>query len=71
MLTDATVHGWDLARATGGDETIDPETAALLLDHWTAHEDLVRASGMFGDDVPVAPDSDVQTRLLGLLGRRA
>ena len=71
MLTDAAVHGWDLARATGGDETIDPEAVDLLLAHWTEREDMVRGSGIFGDAVPVANDADAQIRLLALLGRRA
>jgi uncharacterized protein (TIGR03086 family) len=70
MLTDTEVHGWDLARATGGDERLDPETVALLLDHWTAREAMVRGSGVFGDAVDVAADADPQTRLLALLGRR-
>jgi uncharacterized protein (TIGR03086 family) len=71
MLTDAAVHGWDLARATGGDETIDPDTATLLLEHWSARRDMVRGSGMFGDDVPVPDDADDTTKLLALLGRAA
>ena len=71
MLTDAAVHGWDLGRATGGDEGIDGETAEVLLEHWSAREDMVRGSGMFGDAVDVGPDADARTRLLALLGRRA
>lgn len=71
MLTDTSVHGWDLARATGGDEAIDPEAASLLLDHWTEREAMVRGSGVFGDAVAVEEGADVQTRLLALLGRHA
>jgi uncharacterized protein (TIGR03086 family) len=71
MLTDAAVHGWDLARATGGEERIDPETASLLLDYWTAREDMVRGSGVFGEAVAVEAGADPQARLLALLGRRA
>jgi uncharacterized protein (TIGR03086 family) len=71
MLTDAEVHGWDLATATGQDPTIDPEAASLLLTAWSGQREMVRASGVFGDDVPVADDADDATRLLGLLGRRA
>jgi uncharacterized protein (TIGR03086 family) len=71
MLTDAEVHGWDLATATGQEAAIDPEIASLLLGEWKAQEALVRASGVFGDEVPVADDADDATKLLGLLGRRA
>lgn len=71
MLTDAEVHGWDLARATGQDPSLQPEAAALLLEHWTEREAMVRGSGLFGDAVPVPDDADDSTKLLALLGRRA
>lgn len=69
MLTDAEVHGWDLAVATGQDATIDPEVADLLLGVWTEQEEMVRASGVFGDAVAVPADAPAADRLLGLLGR--
>lgn len=69
MITDLAVHGWDLAKATGGDTTIDPETATLLLGVWTARQDMVRGSGVFGDQVDVADDASDQAKLLALLGR--
>ena len=71
MLTDTEVHGWDLARATGQDDTVDPEIASMLLAHWSAQPEMVRGSGVFGDDVEVPEGADDATRLLGLLGRRA
>lgn len=71
MLTDAAVHGWDLARAIGADETIDPTTASFLLAQWRDREAMIRGSGIFGDDVPVDDAADDQTKLLALLGRRA
>lgn len=69
MLTDAAVHGWDLARAIGADEAIDDETAALLLEHWTKLEALVRGSGVFGEKVEVPDGAPAKHKLLGLLGR--
>ncbi len=69
MLTDLAIHGWDLARATGGDESIDPEVAQLLWDAWAPREELVRGSGVFGQHVDVPDDAPVASRLLGLLGR--
>jgi uncharacterized protein (TIGR03086 family) len=71
MLTDAEVHGWDLATATGQDPAIDPEAASLLLAEWSAQKELVRSSGMFGDEVEVDDGADDATKLLALLGRRA
>jgi uncharacterized protein (TIGR03086 family) len=70
MLTDAEVHGWDLAVATGQDPAIDPEVAELLLGVWIEQEELVRASGVFGDAVEVPADASAADRLLGLLGRQ-
>ena len=70
MLTDAEVHGWDLAIATGQDPAIDPEVAAVLLPVAIEQEDLLRGSGMFGDLQPSQDGANDATRLLALLGRR-
>lgn len=70
MLTDAEVHGWDLAVATGQDTSLDPAVAELLLGVWEAQADMVRSSGVFGDAVEVPDDASAADRLLGLLGRR-
>jgi uncharacterized protein (TIGR03086 family) len=70
MLTDAAVHGWDLARATGQDETIDPEAVDVLLEAWSPRRDLLAASGVFAAPVEVDESTGAQARLLALLGRR-
>jgi len=67
---DLVVHGWDLARATGQDERIDPEELPRL---WAAIEtfgDAMRGESTFGAAIEPAPDADEQTRLLNFLGRR-
>jgi uncharacterized protein (TIGR03086 family) len=69
MLTDTEVHGWDLAVATGQDASLDPEVVAVLLPAIQGMEELIRASGMFGDAVAVPADADDATRVLALLGR--
>jgi uncharacterized protein (TIGR03086 family) len=71
LVTDLTVHGWDLARAIGADDRIDPELAGFVWQAWKDREDMVRGSGMFGEHIDVPEDADTQTRLLALLGRRA
>jgi uncharacterized protein (TIGR03086 family) len=71
MLTDAEVHGWDLATATGQDPTLDPAVVAVLLPVALEQEDLLRGSGMFGELQPVPHDADEATRLLAVLGRRS
>jgi uncharacterized protein (TIGR03086 family) len=69
LTVDLAIHGWDLARATGQDDTLDSRAVALLLAWAEANADLVAASGMFGSRIDVAPDAPDDIRLLGLLGR--
>jgi uncharacterized protein (TIGR03086 family) len=67
--SDVFMHTWDLSRATGQDETLDPEKCAELLAGMEPIEDVLRASGQYGPRVEVSPDSDVQTRMLAFIGR--
>ncbi|HEY8544376.1 MAG TPA: TIGR03086 family metal-binding protein [Acidimicrobiales bacterium] len=67
---DLVVHGWDLAQATGLDDTIDPDDAARVLAAAQGLGDILRTSGQFGPELPVPPDADVQTRLIAYLGRK-
>ncbi|MGA3540864.1 TIGR03086 family metal-binding protein [Micromonosporaceae bacterium DT194] len=66
---DVFMHTWDLARATGQDETLDPERCAQLLAGMEPMEAAMRGSGQFGPRVEVPADADVQTRLLAFIGR--
>ncbi|GAA1597705.1 maleylpyruvate isomerase family mycothiol-dependent enzyme [Kribbella hippodromi] len=77
---DLVLHGWDLARATGQDETIEPADVERL---WAITVAIppelmakYRTPGAFGEgievygaEVVVPPDAPLQDRLLGLLGR--
>jgi uncharacterized protein (TIGR03086 family) len=69
-FVDVLIHGWDLATATGQDTTLDPELvdAAYRLLHDQA--DMVRASGMFGEDIVVPAGVGPQTQLLAFIGRK-
>lgn len=67
--TDVFLHTWDLARATGQDATLDADTCAELLAGMEPIEGVMRESGQYGPRVPVPDDADVQTRLLGFIGR--
>jgi uncharacterized protein (TIGR03086 family) len=71
LTADLAIHAWDLARATGQDDTLDPGAVALLLPWSEANADLLAGSGMFGSRIDVGPDAQDDVRLLGLLGRRA
>jgi uncharacterized protein (TIGR03086 family) len=66
---DLVVHGWDLARATGLDERIDPEEVMRVWNDSRAFGDALRTQGVCGTEVPVPTDADQQQRLLGFLGR--
>ncbi|HEY7814082.1 MAG TPA: hypothetical protein VIC62_12635 [Nakamurella sp.] len=73
-LTDATVHGWDLAAATGQDTTIDDRVAGPLLSAAQASitDDLRQpdaASAVFAQPVPIEPESPAGERLVAFLGR--
>lgn len=70
LLGDVLVHTWDLARATGLDETLDPAEAAVLLAGMEPMDEALRSSGHFGARVDVPPDADAQTRLIAFTGRR-
>jgi uncharacterized protein (TIGR03086 family) len=66
---DVFTHTWDLARATGQDERLDPQTCADLLAGMVPIEELMRSSGQYGPRVAVPADADVQVRLLAFIGR--
>jgi uncharacterized protein (TIGR03086 family) len=70
LFTDFVVHGWDLARGTGGDDTLDAAFAARLYAEMAPREADMRGYGVFGDHVDVAPDADIQTKLLAIFGRQ-
>lgn len=70
LTTDLTVHAWDLAKAIGDEDTIEAELVTFVWELWEPRRDMVRASGVFGDEVAVADDADRQTKALALLGRR-
>ncbi len=67
--SDVFMHTWDLARATGQDETLEPEACAGMLAGMQPLEELIRSSGQYGPAVPVPEGADAQTRLLGFIGR--
>lgn len=71
VATDHVVHAWDLARAIGADERLDPALVERAEATLAPMVDLGRAAGVFGAKVEAPPGADAQTRLLALSGRRA
>lgn len=69
FTADVFMHTWDLARATGKDETLDPQRCAMLLEGMQPLDELLRSSGQYGPRVEVPDDADVQTRMLAFIGR--
>jgi uncharacterized protein (TIGR03086 family) len=70
-LMELAVHGWDLARAIGADETLDPDVVAALWAYAEPLSAMLPSTGYFASPSGEVPDSaPLQTRLLDLLGRR-
>ncbi len=67
---DVLVHTWDLARATGLDERLDPEEVRRLMGVMEPNDEMMRQGTAFGPKVAVPDDADDQTRLLGFTGRQ-
>jgi uncharacterized protein (TIGR03086 family) len=70
LLGDVLVHTWDLARATGLEDSLDPDEVAALLEGMLPMDELLRASGHFGPRVETPADAVPQTRLIAFTGRR-
>ena len=71
LAADHIIHGWDLAAATGGDRTIDPELVDACAAWFAEREDLYRSAGAVAARPDVAGDTpdDPQSRLLVAFGR--
>jgi uncharacterized protein (TIGR03086 family) len=66
---DVFLHRWDLARATGQDEALDPGLCAEMFEGMLPMDEVLRQSGQYGPRVEVPADADVQTKLLAFIGR--
>lgn len=69
LTRDVLVHTWDLARATGADDGLDPAWCELFCAALPEDPQALVASGMFSTPVRVNDHIDVQARLLARLGR--
>ena len=67
---DVFLHTWDLARAAGLDETLDPDEVHRMLEGIEPYDEILRSSGQYGPRVPVPDDADEQTRLIAFIGRQ-
>lgn len=68
-VADLVLHAWDLARATGTDDRLDPELVESALGTYARSGHIWRQYGVLGPKVEVAEGSDPQTELLAESGR--
>jgi uncharacterized protein (TIGR03086 family) len=71
LCTDLVVHGWDLARAAGLDDHIDPEDVKRVQTTAESFGDAMRSPQAFGPALEPPPGADAQGRLIAFLGREA
>jgi uncharacterized protein (TIGR03086 family) len=71
LFADHLIHAWDLARAIGADERLDPELVDACASWFASMEDLYRSIGAIGERPEVRPGADPQTTLLAAFGRTA
>ena len=69
VFADFVVHGWDLARGIGAEDTIDPGHAASIYEQMRPLEDEMKTWGVYGEKIEVPDGADTQTKLLALFGR--
>lgn len=69
FAADVFMHTWDLARATGQDDALDPDRCAAYLEQMLPMDEVLRASGQYGPKVEVAADAGATTRLMAFIGR--
>jgi uncharacterized protein (TIGR03086 family) len=69
LCSDTLVHSWDLARATGQDEVLDPVAVVACHEFLAPIDDAIRRPGGFAPKIEPPSDADEQTRLLCFCGR--
>ncbi|WP_431681371.1 TIGR03086 family metal-binding protein [Kitasatospora sp. KL5] len=69
IVKEMVVHGWDVARATGGEVDIPDDLAEFVLTVVEENAGLYRRYGGFADPVPVPADAPALHRALAASGR--
>ena len=70
-LLDQFVHGWDLAKATGQDTTLDADVTEFAYGMLTSgFADMGREAGFIGPEIAVPDDAGLQDRLIAYMGRQ-
>ena len=69
LCTDTLVHSWDLARATGQPETLDPGAVEHCAGVIAGFGEAMRRPGGFGPPLDCPADADPQSKFLHFAGR--
>lgn len=69
LCADTLLHTWDLARATGQDEQLDPGAVDAAIAFLTPIDDAIRRPGGFAPKIEPPSGADAQTSLLCFCGR--
>jgi uncharacterized protein (TIGR03086 family) len=71
-IGDLALHTWDLARAIGADETLNPELVEVVYERMAPMADMLGQVGVFGEGQSgtVGDQAGLQHKLLDLAGRR-
>lgn len=69
FTSDLLFHTWDLARATGQDDTLDVDFIAGAYAGMQQMGPMIRSSGQFGEQQPVPEDATVQEEFFAFIGR--
>lgn len=67
---DLVVHNWDLSRATGQDESLDPRDVEQIQSAVDTMGQMMRENGVVGPPVEPPADASAQELLLCALGRK-
>jgi uncharacterized protein (TIGR03086 family) len=70
VVGDVLIHTWDLSRAAGLDEKLDPDEVQRMSGIMQMSDEMLRAGGQFGPRVEVPEDADPQTQLIAFSGRQ-
>ena len=68
-FADMVIHKWDLAKAVGGEVSLDGSLAEICYHTFAGIAGGARKSGAFGPEVQIPISGSVQDKLLGLTGR--
>jgi uncharacterized protein (TIGR03086 family) len=69
LCVDILLHTWDVARATGQDERLDPAAVASAMEFLLPRDEELRVPGEFGPRLDPPVGADEQARLISFSGR--